>query len=159
MNDFRASMIKVGKYKILPEAKLIIEYYSGKIDMDDIIHMQKVLSENSLFDSTFNRALDFRDATLMIDTDDFKRYLEFLKGFPKIFGKRNAAYLTNTPNDVVVTTLFDLIVQQSDVPINIGIYSTLKGILKWFNITDMDSNTLESIINDLKTQPNNVFSE
>lgn len=149
-------MIKIGKYKILTELNLIIEYYSGEIDIDDIIHMQKVLSEESIYRPTQDIILDFRDATLKIEEEDLKRYLEFVKGFPKVFGKRKAAYLTNTPNDVVITTIFDLVVQQNDVPINIGIYSTFKGILDWLDIETIDYNAIELIIDDIKTQPNTL---
>lgn len=151
-------MHKVGTYKVLPEFNLIVEYYSGEINMDDFIYIQRVLSEKPIYRPTQNKILDYRDATIRADEADMKRYLEFVKGFPKVLGRRRTACLTNTPNHVVVTTILKSIFRQSDVPIVIGVFSTIDAILNWLNISEIDNNAFVSIINELKTLPNILYN-
>lgn len=151
-------MYKFGTYKIEPEFNLIFEYYSGEIGIDDFIYIQLSLSEKPIYRPTLNKILDLRDATIRVDEADMKRYVEFVKGFPKVFGRRLTAYLTITPNQVVATTILKSIVRQSDVPIEIGVFSTTRAILNWLNLSKIGNNEFVSIISELKTLPNILYN-
>ncbi len=151
--------MKKGYYKILPDKKLIIEYYSGEIFMDDFIELKKKISQEKDYDPTFFSLLDFRDAAVTVGEQDMRRYLKFVKENSKVYGDRKTAYLTSTPDDVVVTTIFSTVVSETDVPINIKVCSTINAVIDWFHTVNIDEETIDLILDELKTQPGNVFEE
>ena len=152
-------MCKIGTYKILPTFKLIIEYYSGNINIDDLIHLKRVISLEQDYNPTFTSLVDFRDAILNVDEKDLIKYLNFVKEYTKVFGHRNTVFLTSTPNDVVKTTLFSLIVESFNMPISVKIYSTIEAVNCWINIEGINENSLLSFLDELKIQPDNVYSK
>ena len=137
-------------YKILALNRLIVQYYSGDITMDDIIYLQKGISDDLNYNSSFDVVIDFRDANLLLKVEDMDKSIDFFKNNPKIHGKRNAAYITNNPNEVVITTIFAELITY--IPIQAKVFSTIQASVDWLGI---DHQFLSLVLNDLKTQPNN----
>jgi hypothetical protein len=151
---------KVGSYIIVPPKKLILEYYSGEIRMSDLIQFKRIISKDPNYNFYFNTIIDFRDAELLINNDEFVRLLEFFRKKFRVTGMRNVAYLTSTPNAVVITTLFSLLADEyADLNFNLKTFSTIEAASNWFSAAYVTSETLGSLIFELKTKPNNVYKK
>lgn len=146
-------MKKEMSYKIIEESRLIIEFFSGDINIDDIIHLQNIISDELNYNPTFDLVFDTREANILVNEKDMIKYLEFVKNHPKIYGKRKAAYLTSKPNEVVVGTLFSKLI--NDVPIHANVFSTTEAIVNWLKNKNIDNQLLTSVINTLKKQSSN----
>ena len=152
-------MKKIGAYKLLIKERLVIEYYSGEITLEDIIYFKKQISKDLNYDFSFNTLFDMRDAIIKVSESEMILLLEFLNKHFKKGNVRNVAYLTNSPNDVVKSTLFSILLNNNELNMNTKIFSTINAIAKWFNIEDINEKELDAILFRLKTQPNNVYEK
>ena len=150
-------MNKIGKYKIIVDKQLIIIYFSGNIDVDDLINLQKNLHSNPAFDASFDVIADFRDCLTIVSQDDIARYVQFMKDNISYYQKRKGAYLTCKPNQVVATTLFSI--KLSELPIEIKIFSSIGSIVHWLYARQIDFQFIENTLSQLGTQPNIVFEK
>jgi hypothetical protein len=149
---------KAGSYVIMPQKKLVLEYYRGQISMSDLIHFKEVISEEPHHNFYFNTLIDFRDAKLVIGKNELETILKFFRKKFKSEGSRNVAYLTSTPNEVVLTKLFSLLAYDyADLNFNLQTFSTIEAASNWFSSVSVDSETLKSALSELKNSPNKVF--
>jgi len=150
-------MDKVGAYKILSDKQLVIEYYSGEINVDDLIHLKNIISKESNYNFFTNTVFDVRNADLMFSKSDLLKLNDFLSKKFIGSGARTIAFLTNKPNDVVQTTLFSHLVESSELNYNSGIFSTIDGIVNWLCNPEINKKPIETTLFELKTKPNNVY--
>jgi hypothetical protein len=135
---------------IVKEKQLIIEYYSGKIYLEDFIKIHDKKSNDVDFNVNFNLLIDFRDAEIYLDEKDVLELVKYHKNSKKLFGKRYAAHLTQTPNQVVAGINFDQ--YNTELPIQIKIFSTLEASLSWIGLKIDDKNMIQSYLDTLKAQ-------
>lgn len=148
---------KTGVYHIYPEYELILEYYSGTIVMDDFILLKKIIAGEPEYNPRYYSLLDFRDAFVKVDKEDMMRYFDFIRNFSVVFDERYTAYLTNTPNDAVVTIIFSSLLEERDMPIHAQMFSTVGAIVKYFGIKELDALKLNMMLNQNKLNPHNVI--
>ena len=120
-------------YKILPELELIIEYYSGKITVQDIIDHKKKEINNPAYNGDYNFIADIRESILDVSQKDFKDYLDFIEMNNRVAGNRRTSILTDTPNQVAITSMFKM--STNELPINYAIFSTLEAAINWVNLS------------------------
>lgn len=149
-------MSKFGSYKIITNERLIIEYHSGDISVNEFLESRKIISSVPDYNPYFDLVLDFRDVNMLANEKDIKRFVSFFKGFKQILGKRKSAYLTSKPNQVVITTVFSLDIK--DTPVSPMTFSTIDALVGWLNKKNIDKDTLTKIIEELKTHPNRLYS-
>ena len=136
------------QYKILPELDLIIEYYSGKINLDDIIGHKKLEIKDSEYSANYNFIADLRDSELDVIRQDIIDYLDFVEMNNKVSGQRKSAILTNTPNHAAITTLFRM--NSKNLPINFEIFTTLEAAIDWINLSSNYYDNIEESIRNMK---------
>ena len=151
-------MGKIGAYKLLVNKQLSVEYYSGDITLDDIIYLETIISNEPNYDFSFNTIFDMRDAEMKVDESEMEILLEFLTKQFKEGDTRNVALLTSSPNDVVKSTLFSILLDENnELDMNLRIFSTVKSIASWLDIESVNEKELDDILSELKTQPNNIY--
>ena len=91
------------QYIIHPELKVIVEYFSGLVNLYSMIDHQTALIKETLYDPGFNSVTDFRDANFEAKRDDVINYAKFTKSTPRMLGKRKAAILASTPQQNLIT--------------------------------------------------------
>ncbi len=148
-------MNKFGAYKIFTTERLIIEYHFGDINIDDFIESRKIISSDQEYNPDFDVIFDFRNANMIVDEKDIKRFVEFFKKYTPIMGKRHSAYLTSKPNQVVITTLFSINIEGA--PISPMTFSTFEGVVNWLNSKNLKKDDLANIIDELKTRSDNIY--
>lgn len=141
-------MRKSEQYRIIPELKIILEYFCGKTGLIDLVEHRKILIQDNDYDSNFNSITDFRDTDFVASRKDVAAYVEFTKSTPKMIGKRRAAILADTPQQTVIPAIY--ILKTQDLPFQIEIFSTLAAAINWVNLSDDDLETLEDILKEMR---------
>jgi hypothetical protein len=151
-------MKKIGAYRLFIKKHFSIEYYSGDIKLDDIIHLKKIISKEPNYDFSFNTLFDIRDANINVSISEMKILLEFLNKYFKKANMRNVAFLTSSPNDVVKSTLFSILLSNNNkLNMNTAIFSTTNSAAKWLDIEGVNEKELDTMLIRLRTQPNNIY--
>ncbi len=135
-------------YKIISSKKLIIEYHSGKLTIDDVIELKKKVFNDSNFRTNFNVLMDGRYADFSGDEIAMLKYIQFMNDNKKFIKKRNVAILTSKPKEFVIATLFDI--NKGNLPINSKVFSTLKASLFWIDLPVEEYNSVKEVLSDLK---------
>jgi len=145
-------VIKSAQYKILPELKIIIEYFSVVTTLYDMIEHRKILIEEINYNPNYNFITDFRDTYLDISDEEVLSYIEFVKKTPKMISKRKAAILTDTPEETAISSLY--VLNLHDLPLIVNIFSIMDAAIKWVGLSLDDIVIVEKTINDLKDKIN-----
>jgi hypothetical protein len=145
-------MKKSAQYKILPELKIMIEYFSVETTLNDMIEHRKILIKDKDYNPGFNFITDFRDTILACSYDDILSYIEFAKKEPNMLGKRRAAILTETPNQTAISVLY--VLNLHDLPFIVEIFSTMDAAIKWVGLSQNDKSIVEEIIKNMKAEIN-----
>ena len=143
-------MIKSVQYKILPELKIMVEYFSLETSLKDKIAHRKILIQDKYFNPNYNFITDFRDTHIDFSLDDVSAYIEFAKNATKMHGDRRSAILTNTPNQTVFSSLY--ILELKNEPTHVEIFLTMDSAIKWVGLSSIDIRKIESVINEMKTK-------
>lgn len=146
--------MKFGTYKIIIKEKLVIEYYSGTINTDDLICMKDALRKEPDYSFYHNSIIDVRDCILDIDSSEYKELIDYTKKNIKENGIRKVAYLTSKPKDVVMSSLYPNLANENNLGFVSGVFSTEKSVVSWFGKEIITESHLTDIINELKTMPN-----
>lgn len=137
-------------YQIFPDKKLIVEYYYGSVRLNDLILYQNNVSFDKYYNPNYNVINDYRDAKLILNEKDIVKYINFIKTSPKLYGSRRIAQITNSPDQVVITTLFNLL--KSDLPVKVHVVSTLGAAINWVGLDYTDRDLVEACIVGIKSQ-------
>lgn len=136
-------------YKIILKQNLVVEYHKGILDVESYVNFKKKLMTDTHFQSSLNHLIYFKDvrfATTKKDVSDFKK---FMSDNANTLGNRKVAFLTGTPNQVVITTIYNAI--PSNLTQSSEIFSTIENALKWLNIPIHFNTDLNRIILELKS--------
>lgn len=141
-------------YIIIPKDKLIIEYFNGKVSLEDVIILQKELAENPNYDPNYNVIDDLRDAQFDLIKEQVIGYVDYITNNKKTIGKRNTAFVTTNPDQVVISSLFESL--KKDLPINTLIVITISLALKHVNINPAKTPMILENINTLRKKNKNT---
>ena len=121
----------ISTYKILKEQNLIVEYHTGIIDAKSFIAFKKCITLDPLFLPSLNYFVHLKNAAFVTNFEDVDAYANFLADNYTIFGNRRVALITNTPNQVVSTTMFKMMQQNKSQ--SVEVFSTNESALEWLN--------------------------
>ncbi|MDF1516918.1 MAG: hypothetical protein P1P79_03135, partial [Lutibacter sp.] len=120
----------LSSYKILKEHNLIVEYHSGILDVDSFITFKKRITLDPLFLPSLNYFVHLKKVTFNTKSEDIGKYVKFLESNSKVYGNRRVALITNTPNQMVSTTIFKMMQNKSQ---SVEIFSTNESALEYLN--------------------------
>ena len=133
----------VSKYKILKEHNLLIEVYTGTIEFESYMNFKKKVISDSLFSPNLNFLINFTNAFFSITDKEIEYLVDFISKSPKLNNKRYTALVTNTPNQVVSSTLFKILQNNPLRPVEI--FSTNESALEWLNCNNFP---IDKVFND-----------
>ena len=137
-------------FKIIPEKKLIIEYFSGEITIEDIVKLKLIEIEHQDYNNEFNLFSDFRDGDFNIDNESIPTLLNNLELNNLVAGKHNTSLLTKSPNQVVASTLLTHNYASKNAPIDIKIFSTVPPCLSWIGLSAKDAEIIDFYSTQMK---------
>jgi len=85
-------MQKFGTYKIFQKERLILEYHSGNIGIEDSINTKKIISSDNKYNSDYDVIIDTRGVQLLFSQADIDKLIVFFKNYSPIFGNRKIAF-------------------------------------------------------------------
>lgn len=136
-------------YRILPDYRLIVSYYSGTISEKEIIALKETIRGDKDFNMGYNTLDDFSDTDFNVSQESYTRIFDWLQVHYS-FGRKSAV-MTSTPQQVVNITMFNYI-QKFQLPMKIKIFSTLQGALNWVNISMKDAPVIKGVLEELKNR-------
>lgn len=134
-------------YRILKKSSLIIEYHEGLFTLEGIIGFRKKQALDTEFSSDYNILMDLSNTEIAGSIEEVKNYVKFYIDNKNIVGERSMAVLTNTPNQVFYTTLFEQ--HNNQLPQKTKIFSTIGAALRWLNANIAESKVVD-ILKDLR---------
>lgn len=139
-------------YIILKEYNLLIEHHSGKLDLESYINFVKGTTLDPLFSLNMNYLIDLSNVVVTASVDDIRVYNNFTEDNFKTERKRRVAFVTDTPNQLVFSTLFkDSNTQKLK---EIEVFSTTKVAINWLNI-NVNQYEILDILTTFRNQANN----
>jgi len=94
------------KYKIIPELKLIKEYYYGYFKWNDLIQHTLSTRNDQLFDETFNVISNFTQAKVLLNIKDLNDYIDEYEKYSPILNK--CAIIVSESYDTPMAMLFEI---------------------------------------------------
>jgi mevalonate kinase len=138
----------ISNYKILENFNLVIEYHSGIITAQNYIAFKKQFFSDPFFKPNLNHLIHFKNVKFNTTPTDISEFVAFMKENLQSLGNRKVAFVTNTPNQVVSTTIYKLM--QNDKSQVAEIFSTNESALYWLNIPKNAINDIIKTIKQLK---------
>ena len=135
-------------YLILKDKSLIIEYYKGKYNVDELINFKIEVGKDKDYNPSYNVIHDFRDLEFMLEIEEVSKYVKLLTENKNYIGKRKSTMLTETPNQVTASLGFKLL--KKDLPISVKVCSTMETAFNFINLPNNDWDLVESLIKKLR---------
>jgi len=132
---------------ILKDFNLLIECHSGSLDLKSYINFVKRTTLDPLFSKNMNYLIDLSNIVFTASIDDITKYNTFSDENFTSERKRRVALVTNSPNQMVFTTLFKT--GNTQKLKEIEIFSTKESALEWLN-SSLDKNEIFSVYSSLK---------
>jgi hypothetical protein len=76
------------------------------LDAHSFIAFKKSITLDPLFLPSLNYFVHLKKVVFSTNLEDIDKYVNFLESNSKIYGNRRVALITDTPNQVVSTTMF-----------------------------------------------------
>lgn len=139
------------QYKILKEKSLILEYYSGRFDVDQLINCKKRIANDKTYDPNFNVIHDIRNLELLFEIDEVKKYVNLLSEDKRYLGERKSAMVTQTPDQVIISMGFEML--KENLPITFKICSTVEAACVFIGFSQDEYEMIESLFNNFHSNP------
>lgn len=135
-------------YKINKKHKVVYVSFEGDIYSEDIKNILMTTSMDPDYNSNYDNILDFRFCTLKVNIQELKPIASFVKNKLNTDAKRASIYITDQPNQVVLTTLFSKVIK--DFKMKPHVVSTIDKAYHLLSHTEIDIELFTQNINDLR---------
>ncbi|PXY02829.1 hypothetical protein DF185_01690 [Marinifilum breve] len=116
------------KYEILPDLKLIKEYYYGYFKWNDLIQHTLSTRKDELFNESYNVISDFTRAKVLLNIKDLDDYIDEYEKYSPILNK--CAILVSHSYDTPMAMLFEIQVRIQ----NAKVFYTEDEAMNWLEI-------------------------
>ena len=139
-------------YKVLPEIKIIVEYFEGPIDLQDLITFQMNQLNDKNCKIEYSDITDLRNAEFIIKKDDLKRYVNFVKENDAKQGNRKVAIIADTPLLTAITMLYSTYTE--NLLLNNKVFSTQEAAYQWLELPEDHYSIINIALDELKDKSN-----
>jgi hypothetical protein len=120
-------------YNILPELGLIIDYYSGSLNANDIINLKIKQINDMDYNPNYNIIACMSELIIEeVSRQSTKQFVKLISDKVNFKGKRNTAIITKSPKQVVASTLYQI--ESKERTMHIKTVSTVEAALNWVSI-------------------------
>lgn len=138
------------RYKILEEENLIIEIHNGQVVKNSLTSFKKKLTEDPAFKKNMKFLVHIKNVEFHTSQDDMHKFAKFMSDKNNPFGKRKIAILTETPEQVVSSTLYQALMPKKENKVEI--FTTNIEAFKFLNLDLSKFDFFNSEIQKLKTK-------
>jgi len=137
-------------YKISKINNLVIVAQLGTLNLSSMMEFIKTLNSDPLFSPKFDQIVDLNETTFDLAFEDIHKYVQHLESNSIIHGLKKIALITNTPNQVVYSTLFKEAQEQLQPLQSVQIFSTLKSAYNFVEKENISFEEVSITLNQLK---------
>lgn len=138
-------------YCIIIDKSLIIEYYKGNFNIDELISIKKIIHQDAYYNPNFNVIQNISDAIFQFQLNEINKLVDLSFKVPNIQNRRSCM-LTSTPNQVAMALGYDML--KKDLPVMIHVCSTYEVAFQFIGIVKNDRPLIKQYFNELKSQLN-----
>lgn len=131
-------------YKILLDYNLVIEYHYGTLETSSYVNFKEKLINDPLFRPNLNHFIHFKNVEFATSPTEVNDFVTFMKYNISAIGFRKIALITNTPNQVVSTTIYKMLLKNLNQ--SVEIFSTHENALRWLKIPSTTIDKLTKVI-------------
>ena len=91
-----------------------------------------------MYNPNFSVIHDIRKIKFLLDIEEIAKYVDFISKTQKELDHRKSAFITDTPNQVVISTGFDIL--KKELPIQVKVCSTLETAFDFVDLPKKDWN-------------------
>lgn len=137
------------KYLISEELKLILVFYSGVLDIGELIRQTNARNEDPAYDPSYHVIYDFRDCIFDIQLSDFEACITEAKQNPVYRIENRVAILVNKPKETILTFSFISSVRQYTSS-NFEVFYALGVALQFVNVPLTEKRRIEHLLRKLR---------
>lgn len=141
-------------YKILKEKRLIIDVYTGNLNLESFIAHNTTRSVDVDYSKDYNLFIDVRSVTITSMLDDVDVYVDYVAEIGKWIGNRKTAVLVTTPNQTIYARQFVRL--KDKLPQDLQIFTKMDDAVKFFT-DELTGDELEEMIKDIRKDLSLVF--
>jgi hypothetical protein len=143
-------MEKLVNYRIMGDLKLILECAKGSAKIEHVKQMKIREISDIEYIPNYNLIIDFRESNidfLNLDIKSLKGFFDFAKNTEGVISGGKTAFLTNSPEQVVLSSLLkDL---GDKLTTNFEIFSSLEAALDYLDISFVHVKFIDKALNSL----------
>ena len=117
------------KFQIYSEHNLIIEIHTGKLDLKSYLDFKRKLFSHNNFKSGMNYFINVKQVEFNASKEEILEFAEFNNKRPAFKERRKIALITDTPSQVVSTTIYKSMLNNHNQ--DIDIFTTNEKALNW----------------------------
>ena len=136
------------RYRVLREQMLVIKYYSGNLSIKDLFEYVEITGDDSDYLPSMFVLNDLRDCYINIEGDAIIDFISKVRESPKVYAKRKIVFLTNNPNQVVFSTMLNMLKKENFI--DLYTVSTIGSAFKHLMISDGDFDLIHRTLDELK---------
>lgn len=145
-SSYNVNYMQIFKYKILPDLELIIDFFKGSFNYQEIIMYKIEQSKDPLWNEKYNILADIRNLELDYSQNDIVEHLAESRDAMKLQSKRRTAAITLKPKQVV----FGVLVQQNlseEVAMEVEYFSTIEAAISWLGCASSKKELISNTLN------------
>ncbi len=142
-------------YHIIPEKELIIEFYGGGPTISEMFEFVGVIKSDKAYNNRFNVLADISEITLTPNMKSIINYIDFLKQTDEVVNTKKMALITNSPQTVVIGTMF--MEFSKELPLIINVFSTFETAVHWLDISGFSHKDYLRIVSEIKRANKNKY--
>ena len=139
---------KRNSYRILRDKGVVVEYHEGILTKSELIEFKKNQWENPNYSPDFNIIVDLRDVQFDFALNEINEFIDFLEENKQISKKKRLSFITQTPNQTALATLFLIAIQRLNQFTRV--FATTQHAIHWLKIEKFTVTEFEYILDQLR---------
>ena len=139
---------KYAKYLVLPEHKIILCYFEGQIQIQDIISINSQLISDPLYTPDCDVLMDFRNCEALVFRIEILEFVNFFKKNIKVKGKVKSGIIINSMNAEFLFNTYKSFINLFNVEAQR--FHDLDSCLLWFRPKENDFTEIKEALVSIK---------
>ncbi len=135
-------------YRILPELRLILSNFQGKIKIGDVIQTNLQFISDKEYDSSYDLIMDFSDSIAIAYRMDLMEFVEFFKKSVKLKKRVRIGMIISSPNQNYLLDLYKPIANL--LKMDVECFSHIDPCLSWLGYAENEQQIVISSFRNIK---------
>ena len=141
-------MASYTSYIILPELKVIITNFQGKIGLNDLIQLNVRFLNDETYDSSFDIIMDFRDSLAIAFGVDIREFMTFFSKSVRLKTRIRSGILIQSPNQKFLYGIYKPIA--SLFKMDVENFEMIDKCLEWMKYSEDEQIVIKSSLSGIK---------